>query len=461
MQVVWRGGRFGAPGAVALALAGVLLLGAAVADAADPRVSARAALLMDARTGEVIWSKNPDQRRAPASTTKIVTTMLALESGRLDESFTVSSRAQAQIPSKLHLKKGQRVTLRDLTYSLMLKSANDGAVVVAEGLGGSVEKFAKTMEARARRAGTTRTSFRNPSGLPNSQHLSTARDLGKIVRAAIDVPGFRKVAGTKSRKIRIRDSKVRSTSLKNKNRLVQGYFASVIGKTGYTRAAGRCFAGAATYEGREVIVVVLGAKDLWGDTKKLLEWAHRGDGKNQWPSVQVASAPAPAPKPVAKPKPKAAPKPKSEVVAKAAPKAKPEVAARPAPKVAAHPAPRPAPPVVAKTRPPSASRSASVAPAVASAALAGKTRSGLPRSAALYPPPRAQSAALRTTTPRPRSAALTMAPARTGTRPPARVASLHSTDPPAYVRSYRPRGNVRRGCTGSGCDQSARYWPAR
>ncbi len=425
------------------------------ASASEPKVTAKSAVIMDARTGEVFWSKNPDQRRAPASTTKIVTTMLALESGRLDESFAVSSRAQKQVPSKLYLRKGQKLTLRDLTYSLMLKSANDGAVVVAEGLGGSVESFAKQMTARAKKTGATRTTFRNPSGLTHSQHLSTARDLGMIMRAALDVPGFRKVAGTKARKISVRSSKVRTVSLNNKNRLVHGYFASVIGKTGYTRAAGKCFAGAATFEGREVIVVIMGSRDLWGDTKKMIEWAHRGDGKAAWPRVQMASAktveitepeskPAPKPKVVAKP----APAPKPKVVAKPKPARKPKVVAKP------KPAPKAAPVVVARARttPP---------------ASADETVVARPRSAALSPPPprprsaalaaasvtRARSAALSPSTPRVRSAALTR-PA-----PPQRVAALHRGEVPAYVRSFQPSGNVRRGCTGAGCDRRVRYYP--
>lgn len=425
--------------AVTLGLAGA-------ASASEPKVTAKSAVIMDARTGEVFWSKNPDQRRAPASTTKIVTTMLALESGRLDESFTVSSRAQKQVPSKLYLRKGQKLTLRDLTYSLMLKSANDGAVVVAEGLGGSVESFAKQMTARAKKTGATRTTFRNPSGLTHSQHLSTARDLGKIMRAALDVPGFRKVAGTKARKISVRSSKVRTVSLNNKNRLVHGYFASVIGKTGYTRAAGKCFAGAATYDGREVIVVIMGSRDLWGDTKKMIEWAHRGDGKTAWPRVQMASATSTKTGETAKP----APKPK--VVAQPKVVAKPKVVvAKP------KPAPKPAPVVVAKAR---------TAPP-ANPSSAGRAASARPRSAALSPPPprprsaalaaasasRARAAALSPSTPRVRSAALTRPAA------PQRVAALHRGEVPAYVRSFQPSGNVRRGCTGAGCDRRVRYYP--
>lgn len=427
----------------------VILATVGAASASEPKVTAKSAVIMDARTGEVFWSKNPDQRRAPASTTKIVTTMLALESGRLDESFAVSSRAQKQVPSKLYLRKGQKLTLRDLTYSLMLKSANDGAVVVAEGLGGSVEAFAKQMTARAKKTGATRTTFRNPSGLTHSQHLSTARDLGMIMRAALDVPGFRKVAGTKARKISVRSSKVRTVSLNNKNRLVHGYFASVIGKTGYTRAAGKCFAGAATFEGREVIVVIMGSKDLWGDTKKMIEWAHRGDGKTAWPRVQMASA-----KNVETAAPEAKPAPKPKVVAKPKPAPEPKVVAQPKPapepKLVAQP--KPAPVVVARPR-------------TASPSSTGTTAPARPRSAALSPPPRPRSAALAAAArARPRSAALSPPPrvrsaALTNPAPPQRVAALRPGEVPAYVRSFQPSGNVRRGCTGAGCDRRVRYYP--
>ena len=432
------------------------VLTSTIASAADPKITARSGLVMDARTGEVLWSKNPDQRRAPASTTKIVTTMLALESGRLDESFTVSARAQKQVPSKLYLHKGQRVTLRDLTYALMLKSANDGAVVVAEGLGGSVESFARKMEARAKKAGATRTTFRNPSGLTHAQHLSTARDLGKIMRAALDVPGFRRVAGTQARKIRVRGSKVRSVTLNNKNRLVRGYFASVIGKTGYTRAAGRCFAGAATYEGREVIVVIMGSRDLWGDTKALVEWAHRGDGRGKLPRVQVASAKRAA-KPAAKkasPAPKAAPsaaKPTVKKAAVVAPKKSPAKASVAPPKKAPEPPTRIA---AAKVEPKRA-----VPPPPRPAARASEPR---PRSAALKeaPAPRVRSAALASGSPT--RAAAYRPPVKSAAPPPKpqRVAML-ARETPAYVRAFQPRGNVRRGCTGYGCDRGARYWPSR
>lgn len=276
-------------------LLGVTALGAATGALAarpdEPKVTAQAAVVMDARTGELLWSRNPDQQRAPASTTKILTTVLALESGRLDEVVRVSSQAQAQVPSKLYLRAGQTAKLRDLLYALMLKSANDAAVVVAEGVSGSVPKFAERMNEWARAAGARSSNFRNPSGLPDAAHVSTARDLGLILRRAVHVPGFLQVAGTTGQRIPITTGKKQQWMvLKTKNRLLQGYSVPVIGKTGFTRAAGRCFAGYAERNGRSLIVVVLGAADMWGDTRKLFDWAFKQEDRDVPLPVQVQVA---------------------------------------------------------------------------------------------------------------------------------------------------------------------------
>lgn len=333
--------------------AGLLLICAWIAPQAEaraPRVSAKAAVVMDAKTGELLWSKNPDTKRAPASTTKILTTVLGLEAERMNDYFKVSSRAQRQQPSKLHLVKGQRVQLRELLYSLMLKSANDAAVVVAEGVDGSVEKFAKRMNRRAKKVGARNTNFRNPNGLPNRRHLSTARDMGLILRDALSVDGFRRISSTTSRKIRVkRGRKTKKIAVRNKNRLLNGYFAKVIGKTGYTRAAGKCFAGAATYKGREVIVVVLGSRDLWGDTRTLVKWAFKGDGRHAWPKTQmVKKKPVPKPAPVQVAKARPAPRPATARVSKPEPAAK---RAASAPAARAKPTPETTPVTIAALQP--------------------------------------------------------------------------------------------------------------
>lgn len=274
----------------ALAATVALLLAAGAARAAtppSPAITGRAAVVLDASTGQILWERDGDRQLPPASTTKIMTTLLALESGRLERSFAVSPYAAAQAPSKLGLRAGQRVQLEDLTYALMLKSANDAAVVVAEGMAGSVSEFATVMNERAREIGATNTHFHNPHGLPDDEHLTTPHDMALILRHALTVPGFREVAGSSAKVIQIEDTKIRPVALHSKNRLLQGYFVPVLGKTGYTRAAGRCFAGAAELNGRRIITVVFGATDMWGDTRKLMEYGF-ASFEDTAPAVQIA-----------------------------------------------------------------------------------------------------------------------------------------------------------------------------
>ena len=276
-------------------LIAVTVASAPAAEVAAPRVGARASLVMDADSGAILWEDNGNMQLPPASTTKVLTSVLALESGRLDDELSVSSNAQSQAPSKLGLREGQQVRLLDLVYALMLKSANDAAVVVAEGLSGSVPAFAERMNARARQLGATGTRFRNPNGLPDESHVSTARDLALILRHALRVPGFRGIASTARTEIPVMGSSVRMVSLASHNRLLSGYVVPVIGKTGYTRAAGRCFVGAAELGGREVIVVVLGSSNLWSDTRRLIEFGMKTVAPAAAADLQFATAdPAPS-----------------------------------------------------------------------------------------------------------------------------------------------------------------------
>src|SRR5262249_46989093 len=148
----------------------------------QPTITAKAAILIDNQTGEILWQRNPDLPLPPASTTKIVTALLALESGRLDDSLNVTPEAAQAPPSKISLRPGWRMRVRDLVYALLLNSANDAAVVIAEGLSGSVRSFAERMNWEARALGATNTHFVNPNGLPAADHYSTARDLATMFR---------------------------------------------------------------------------------------------------------------------------------------------------------------------------------------------------------------------------------------------------------------------------------------
>jgi len=228
---------------------------------------------MDAKTAALLWAKRADDRLPPASTTKVMSAILALESGKLEDSLVVSRTASETQAVKLYLQTGDSVQLEDLTRAMLLKSANDASVVVAEGLGGSVKRFSALMNRRAFQLGARNTHFVNPNGLPAQGHYSTARDLALIMRHALSVPGFRELAGTyRSTVTAWHQKKRRTIHLRNSNRLLQGYRVPVIGKTGYTRAAKRCFVGAAGDDGHEIIVALLGSTDLWGDARRLIDF---------------------------------------------------------------------------------------------------------------------------------------------------------------------------------------------
>lgn len=260
--------RFGGAGPW-LALAAALV--APVAHAGEPKVTARAAIIVDANDGEVIWERNGDLPLPPASTTKVLTAIVALESGRLDDSFTVSSDAAATAPSKIGLKAGQSMVLRDLLYAVLLKSANDASAVVAEGISGSEWAFARRMNAKARAVGATGSNFANPHGLTAPGHVSTVRDLTRIFRYGMRLPMFRGLLETPSAEVPVDSGRTtRMVALRSHNRLLTGWDYRVIGKTGYTRPAKRCFVGAANHDGKEIVIALLGSTDLWGDARRLV-----------------------------------------------------------------------------------------------------------------------------------------------------------------------------------------------
>jgi serine-type D-Ala-D-Ala carboxypeptidase (penicillin-binding protein 5/6) len=271
--------------AITLALAATFLT-PGMARAAGPSVTARAAIIMDAATGEVVWERDSTEPLPPASTTKVLTAIVALESGRLDESFRVSADAADTPPSKINLRAGQRMRLRNLLYAVLLNSANDAAEVVAEGLAGSDAEFAALMNTRAREIGATSSHFVNPHGLTAPGHVASARDLAVIFRHGLRNPLFREILETRSVQVPVESSGVQWVSLHSHNRLLSGYTYTVIGKTGFTRPAKRCFVGAASHDGRELIIALLGARDLWSDAKRL--FAYGFGGAQERPSVVMA-----------------------------------------------------------------------------------------------------------------------------------------------------------------------------
>ena len=233
---------------------------------------------MDAATGKILYQKEADLRLPPASTTKVATAIITLESGKsLTQTLTVSKEATRVPASKLYLRPGQSVTVEELLYGIMLASANDASVVLAEGIAGSVDHFTDLMTKKAHQIGATNTNFTNPHGLTAPDHYSTARDLAIIFRYAMKNALFREIVQTKfssvSTTAMVKKKLVpRRISVRNHNRLLWGYDGALGGKTGYTNAAQKCFVGAVQRNGATLIIAILGARDQWGDTKRLLEY---------------------------------------------------------------------------------------------------------------------------------------------------------------------------------------------
>ena len=253
-------------------------------------LSARSILLVDAATGEIFFSRDSDLPLPPASTTKILTALVALESGRsLAETLTVSKNATYVPSSKLFLRPGQTMTIRDLLYALLLSSANDASLVLAEGIGGTVERFAEMMTQKARELGATNSRFTNPHGLTAPGHYSTARDMALIFNYALKIPTFREIIQTKSSVVASitagRTAHVRKIVVQNHNRLLWNFDGALGGKTGYTLAAQRCFVGSAARNGATLTVSLLGSRNLWGDTRKLLEY-----GLQNYETLKLAAA---------------------------------------------------------------------------------------------------------------------------------------------------------------------------
>ncbi|GIN17107.1 D-alanyl-D-alanine carboxypeptidase DacB [Shouchella clausii] len=233
-------------------------------------VSGQAAILMEQSSGRVLYSKNEHQPLKIASITKIMTAILAIESGKLDETVTVSKRAEGTEGSSLYLVAGEKLTLRDLVYGLMLRSGNDAAIAIAEHVGGSVEGFVFLMNEKAEEIGMSNTLFRNPHGLDTDEdHLSSAYDMALLTQYAMGNEEYRDISSTKD--YRSKGDKVRV--FHNKNRLLtEKYSYSTGGKTGYTKLAKRTLVSTASKDGLDLIAVTLNAPDDWDDHMHMFNW---------------------------------------------------------------------------------------------------------------------------------------------------------------------------------------------
>ncbi|MGI6093151.1 MAG: D-alanyl-D-alanine carboxypeptidase [Veillonellaceae bacterium] len=236
-----------------------------------PEVTAKSAIVIEANTGKVLYAKESEQRRYPASTTKIMTLIVALEHGNLEDIVTTSANAASTEGSSLWLTEGEQLKLKDMLYGIMLVSGNDATVAVAEHISGSLPKFARLMTEKAHAIGATSTSFTNSSGLPDPNHYSTAHDLAKITAYGYKNPMFTQIVGSKS-KIIPWPGKDYDRELFNENRMLWLYEGANGVKTGYTEAAGRCLVSAANKNGIQLITVVLDSDHMWEDSIALLDY---------------------------------------------------------------------------------------------------------------------------------------------------------------------------------------------
>lgn len=225
-----------------------------------PKINSRAAIIFDRKSKAIIYGKNVNQKRAMASTTKVMTAIVALEKGNLNDTIEVSKKAASINGSKLGLKTGDKISLKDLLYGLLLRSGNDAAIQIALHLGGSIEGFAQMMNDKANELGLKNTHFVTPHGLDNENHYTTVYELALLTDYALNNKEFAKIVSTKQTVITINSKPV---TINNTNELL-GNLEGVNGvKTGFTNNAGRCLITSITRNNFSIITIVLGA-----DTKK-------------------------------------------------------------------------------------------------------------------------------------------------------------------------------------------------
>ncbi|QGU95522.1 D-alanyl-D-alanine carboxypeptidase [Clostridium bovifaecis] len=249
------------------------------AQSSPPKISADGVVLMDASTGEILYSKNMDTQYPPASTTKIMTALLTLENTNLDDVVTVGKNPPSIDGSKVYLFEGEKLTVRDLLHALLLQSANDAALTLAEHISGSNEEFAKLMNKRAAELGCVNTNFVNPSGLYDDKHRTTSRDLALILKELSKHLEFINIATTSMYYIQPTNKSKEKRPLWNENRLVQKnssyyYEGCEAGKTGYTVQSKHSFVAMASRNGQKLIAVLLHdeKKTYWSDVRKLFDY---------------------------------------------------------------------------------------------------------------------------------------------------------------------------------------------
>ena len=231
-------------------------------------LSGKSSIVICADTNQVLFGENIHEKMGMASTTKIMTAIIALEYGNISDTVLVSQNASLQEGSSIYLKAGDKISLHNLLYGLMLNSGNDAAMAIAEHISKDKEAFVHLMNKKAEELGLSDTHFENPSGLPHKNHYSSAYDMAILMSYAMKNETFADIVATKEYKIENNNS---VTYLKNHNKLLWQYPYATGGKTGYTKSCGRCFVSCAKKDGVSIIAVTLDAPNDWDDHMKLLD----------------------------------------------------------------------------------------------------------------------------------------------------------------------------------------------
>lgn len=235
---------------------------------ASIHTSANNAVLIEQSTGRVLYEKNAHEIESIASITKIMTAIIAIESREMERVTKTSKRAIDTEGSSIYLEQGEKMSIEDLVYGLMLRSGNDAAVAISEHVGGSEEGFVHLMNEKARWLGMTNTHFDNPHGLDSEEHYSTAYDMAVLMQYAMDNKTFIKISGTTTHQ-----AENRSYAWQNKNKLLTSFYDKCTGgKTGFTKQSGRTLISSANHDGLNLIAVTLNAPDDWRDHIQMYEW---------------------------------------------------------------------------------------------------------------------------------------------------------------------------------------------
>ncbi|WP_055107730.1 D-alanyl-D-alanine carboxypeptidase family protein [Paenibacillus ihumii] len=236
-----------------------------------PGTHAQAASLIDVKSGRILYSHRGDEEMPVASLTKIMTAIIAIEYGKLDDKVTVSKNAYRKEGSSIYLELGEEMTLENMLYGLMLRSGNDAATAIAEHVGGSEEGFVHLMNEKVRMLGLKHTQFQNPHGLDAKGHYSSANDMAVITAYSLQNPVFKEIVKTRSKKAP-NPNNPWDYKWDNKNKMLRFYEGADGVKTGYTKTARRCLVSSASRAGQQLAVVTLNDGDDWNDHQKLLDY---------------------------------------------------------------------------------------------------------------------------------------------------------------------------------------------